>query len=67
MFTGHQTTVGGRVNDVSCTGITAYLKQCGLRLGRLKTGTPARLDEKQLNGIFWMNRKVMQRLYLFRL
>lgn len=44
MFTGHQTTVGGRVNDVSCTGITMYLKQAGLKIGRLKTGTPARLD-----------------------
>ena len=44
MFTGHQTSIGGRVNDVSCNGITAYLKAAGLKVGRLKTGTPARLD-----------------------
>ena len=49
MFTGHQTTVGGRVNDVSCAGITPYLKQMGLKVGRLKTGTPARLNGKTIN------------------
>lgn len=49
MFTGHQTTVGGRVGDVSCTGITPYLKQKGLNVGRLKTGTPARLNGKTIN------------------
>lgn len=49
MFIGHETTVGGRVNDVSCVGITPYLKSCGLKVGRLKTGTPARLDGKTIN------------------
>ena len=49
MFTGHQTTIGGRVDDVSCSGITPYLKQKGLNIGRLKTGTPARLDAKTIN------------------
>ncbi len=49
MFTGHQTTIGGRVNDVTCVGITPYLKQMGLKVGRLKTGTPARLNGKTIN------------------
>ncbi len=49
MFTGHKTTIGGRVNDVTCTGITPYLKQKGLNVGRLKTGTPARLNAKTIN------------------
>lgn len=49
MFIGHQTSVGGRVNDVSCTGITPYLKSKGLTVGRLKTGTPARLNGKTIN------------------
>ena len=31
MFVGHETTVGGRIGDVSCSGITPYLKQKGLR------------------------------------
>ena len=49
MFTGHKTTIGGRINDVTCTGITPYLKQKGLNIGRLKTGTPARLNGKTIN------------------
>lgn len=49
MFIGHQSLVGGRVNDVSCVGITPYLNKFGLRTGRLKTGTPARLNGKTIN------------------
>lgn len=49
MFIGHQTFVGGRVGDVSCSGITPYLNSLRLKVGRLKTGTPARLNGKTIN------------------
>jgi len=49
MFTGHQTTIGGRVGEISCKGITVYLKEAGLNVGRLKTGTPARLNGNTIN------------------
>ena len=49
MFIGHNTSVGGRVGDVSCQGITVYLKEAGLKVGRLKTGTPARLNGETIN------------------
>lgn len=49
MFIGHETSIGGRVNDVSCVGITPYLKSKGIKIGRLKTGTPARLNADSIN------------------
>ena len=49
MFIGHDTSIGGRVGDVSCMGITLYLKEAGLKIGRLKTGTPARLNGDTIN------------------
>lgn len=49
MFIGHETSIGGRVDDVTCVGITPYLKSKGLKVGRLKTGTPARLNGKTIN------------------
>lgn len=49
MFIGHETSIGGRVNDVTCTGITPYLKSKDIKIGRLKTGTPARLNADSIN------------------
>lgn len=49
MFVGHETSVGGRIGDITCAGITPYLKQKGLNVGRLKTGTPARLNGKTIH------------------
>jgi len=49
MFIGHETSIGGRVGDISCSGITPYLKEAGLKVGRLKTGTPARLNGDTIN------------------
>lgn len=44
MHVGDKKTVGGRVGDISCENLTDSLVKLGLRVGRLKTGTPARLD-----------------------
>jgi len=44
MHVGDKKTVGGRVGDISCENLTDSLIKLGLRVGRLKTGTPARLD-----------------------
>lgn len=49
MFVGHEATPGGRVGDAACIGITPYLKSLGLKVGRLKTGTPARLNGKTID------------------
>ncbi len=49
MHIGTEKTKGGRFGEPACYGITPALKKLGLTLGRLKTGTPARLDKNTID------------------
>ena len=40
---------GGRAGERAATGITAQLKELGFDAGRMKTGTPPRIDGRSLN------------------
>lgn len=46
---GQDKLPGGRINEPSSENISAGLVKLGLELGRLKTGTPPRLDSKSID------------------
>ena len=46
---GEETISAGRVGDFSSTRLANKIKDMGLNIGRLKTGTPARLSSKTIN------------------
>ncbi len=46
---GNKTIPAGRVGEAPSLGFSNQLRGIGLSLGRLKTGTPARLDGKTIN------------------
>ena len=49
MHIGKEKTEGGRLGDPPSVGLSASLKELGLNLGRLKTGTPPRLRKASLD------------------
>lgn len=44
IFVGQETAEGGRISEPSSNSLTALLTECGVPAGRMKTGTPPRVD-----------------------
>ncbi|WP_461100890.1 tRNA uridine-5-carboxymethylaminomethyl(34) synthesis enzyme MnmG [Spirosoma koreense] len=49
MFIGEKVFGGGRTAERAATGLTEQLVQLGFEAGRMKTGTPPRVDGRSLN------------------
>ena len=49
MHIGPEQIPGGRYGEEAVKGLTPVLKRLGLNIGRLKTGTPARLDKDSID------------------
>ena len=46
---GERNFPGGRIGEMAATGLTEQLKEFGFKSGRLKTGTPVRIDGRSVD------------------
>ena len=46
---GNKAFPAGRMGEGPAQGLTETLKECGFKIGRLKTGTPPRLERQSIN------------------
>jgi len=49
LFVGTQTAEGGRIGELPAKGLSARLAALGLTVGRMKTGTPPRIDARSID------------------
>ena len=49
MHVGHVKMEGGRMGEAPASGISEQLKDNGFEVGRMKTGTPARIDGRSID------------------
>lgn len=49
LFIGQQTSEGGRVGELSSHGLSNKLREEGIDVDRMKTGTPPRIDAKSIS------------------
>lgn len=49
LFVGRNTLTGGRIGESSSYGLTEQLKSMGVVTGRMKTGTPPRIDIRSVD------------------
>lgn len=49
IWVGNKSMAAGRAGEFAAEGLTDTLKNLGFEIGRLKTGTPARVDKRSVN------------------
>ena len=49
LFIGQESAEGGRIGELASYGIAEELKDAGIAVGRMKTGTPPRIDTRSID------------------